>query len=67
MLKLFKRKGRKVFVIGLDCAPPPVIFKNSAEGPIGLKDQLPNLSRLIEDWIQDSMVPAYRVPGGGCG
>ena len=47
MLKLFKRKGRKVFVIGLDCAPPPVIFKNSAEGPIGLKDQLPNLSRLF--------------------
>ncbi len=26
-----------------------------------------NLSRLIEDWIQDTMIPAYRVPGGGCG
>jgi len=26
-----------------------------------------NLSRIIEDWIQDSMIPAYRVPGGGCG
>lgn len=22
------------------------------------------MSRLLEDWIQDSMIPAYRVPGG---
>ena len=65
MLKLFKRKGRKVFVIGLDCAPPPVIFKNSAEGPIGLKDQLPNLSRLIDEGIYgplSSSIPCITVP-----
>jgi len=24
-----------------------------------------NLSRIMEDWIQDSMVPAFRVPGDG--
>ena len=24
-----------------------------------------NLSQLIDDWIQDSMLPSYRVPGGG--
>lgn len=25
-----------------------------------------SLSQTIEDWIQDSMIPAFRVPGGGC-
>ena len=25
-----------------------------------------HLSRIMEDWIHDSMQPAYRVPGGGC-
>jgi len=25
-----------------------------------------NLSRIMEDWIHDSMQPAYRVPGAGC-
>jgi RimJ/RimL family protein N-acetyltransferase len=24
-----------------------------------------NLGQIIEDWIQDSMIPAYRVPGAG--
>ena len=35
MLKLFRRnKSRKVLVFGLDCAPPPVLFKTGAEGLI---------------------------------
>ncbi len=24
-----------------------------------------NLGRTMEDWIQDSMIPAFRVPGAG--
>ena len=52
MLKLFKRrKQRKVLVVSLDCAPPPVLFRTSAESDLGLKDQLPNLSRLIDEEI----------------
>lgn len=66
MLKLFKRhKARKVFVAGLDCAPPPVVFKTSAEGSLGLKDQLPNLSRLIDSGIYgplSSSIPCITVP-----
>ena len=39
MLKLFKRhKARKVLVVGLDCAPPPVLFHTSAEKKLGLKE-----------------------------
>jgi predicted AlkP superfamily phosphohydrolase/phosphomutase len=66
MLGLFKRrKPRKVFVIGLDCAPPPVLFRTSAEGGLGLKDQLPNLSRLIDEGIYgplSSSIPCITVP-----
>ena len=28
-------------------------------------NDISNLSRLMEDWIADSMIPAFRVPGGG--
>ncbi|MCK4625860.1 MAG: GNAT family N-acetyltransferase [Phycisphaerae bacterium] len=28
-------------------------------------NDISNLTRILEDWIQDSMLPAYRVPGGG--
>jgi predicted AlkP superfamily phosphohydrolase/phosphomutase len=66
MLKLFRRnKGRKVFVFGLDCAPPSVMFKTGAEGSLGLKDQLPNLSRLIDEGIYgplSSSIPCITVP-----
>jgi len=24
-----------------------------------------NLTQILEDWIEDAMIPAYRVPGGG--
>ena len=66
MLKLFKRrKRRKVFVVGLDCAPPPVLFRTSGEGSLGLKDQLPNLGRLIDEGIHgplSSSTPCITVP-----
>ncbi len=66
MLKLFqRRKQRKVLVVGLDCAPPPVLFRTGAEGNLGLKDQLPNLSRLIDEGIYgplSSSTPCITVP-----
>ncbi len=66
MLKLFKRhKHRKVFVAGLDCAPPAVLFHTSAENSLGLKDQLPNLGRLIDEGIYGSLsssIPCITVP-----
>ncbi|RLC59775.1 MAG: phosphodiesterase, partial [Chloroflexota bacterium] len=66
MLKLFKRrKARKVFVVGLDCAPPAVLFHKSSESDLGLKDQLPNLSRLIDEGIYgplSSSIPCITVP-----
>jgi len=66
MLKLFKRhKQRQVFVVGLDCAPPAVLFRTSAEGNLGLKDQLPNLSRLVDEGVYgplSSSIPCITVP-----
>jgi predicted AlkP superfamily phosphohydrolase/phosphomutase len=66
MLKLFSRhKHRKVFVMGLDCAPPAVLFHTSAENNLGLKDQLPNLSRMIDEGIYgplSSSIPCITVP-----
>ena len=66
MLELFKRhKHRKVFVAGLDCAPPAVLFHTSAENSLGLKDQLPNLGRLIDEGIYGSLsssIPCITVP-----
>lgn len=66
MLKLFKRhKPRKVFIAGLDCAPPAVLFQTSAENPLGLKDQLPNLSHLIDEGLYgplSSSIPCITVP-----
>lgn len=66
MLKLFKRhKPRKVFVVGFDCAPPAVLFHTSAENSLGLREQLPNLSRLINEGVYgplSSSVPCITVP-----
>ena len=66
MIKLFKRrKRRKVLVVGLDCAPPEVLFSTSAENGLGLKDRLPNLSRLIDEGIYgplSSSIPCITVP-----
>ncbi len=66
MLKFIKRRRpRKVFVAGLDCAPPAVLFQTGAENPLGLKDRLPNLSRLIDEGIYgplSSTIPCITVP-----
>ncbi len=64
MFNLFKRR-KKVLVVGLDCAPPPVLFQTSDEHSLGLKDQLPNLSRLIDEGIYgplSSSIPCITVP-----
>jgi predicted AlkP superfamily phosphohydrolase/phosphomutase len=66
MLRLFKhRQSRKVLVVGWDCAPPAVLFKAGAEDTLGLKDQLPNLNRLINEGIYgplSSSIPCITVP-----
>lgn len=51
-------KGRKVFVIGLDCAAPELVFDH-------WKDDLPTLSRLADNgmWGElDSSMPCITVP-----
>ncbi len=66
MIRIFGRpRGRKVLVVGLDCAPPSVLFGTGREHPLGLKDQLPNLSRLIDEGIYgplSSSIPCITVP-----
>jgi predicted AlkP superfamily phosphohydrolase/phosphomutase len=57
--RLFGRKKRtKVFVIGLDCAPPELIFDT-------WRDKLPNFKRLIDGGATSelySSTPAITVP-----
>ncbi len=36
--------SQKVFIIGLDCAPPALVFER-------WKEQLPNLRILMEKWV----------------
>jgi predicted AlkP superfamily phosphohydrolase/phosphomutase len=66
MLRFFRRqRKRKVLVVGLDCAPPAVLFETGDENNLGLKDQLPNLSRLIDEGIYgplSSSIPCITVP-----
>jgi predicted AlkP superfamily phosphohydrolase/phosphomutase len=66
MRKLFKRhRPRKVFVAGLDCAPPAALFHTSVENRLGLRDELPNLSRMIDGGIYgplSSSIPCITVP-----
>jgi predicted AlkP superfamily phosphohydrolase/phosphomutase len=57
---LFKRKpkDRKVFVIGLDCAPPELVFQQ-------WRNELPNLNRLMSSgvWCElRSSIPCITVP-----
>ncbi|MCK4449010.1 MAG: alkaline phosphatase family protein, partial [Anaerolineae bacterium] len=55
---LRRRKQPKVFVIGLDCAAPELVFD-------AWRDQLPNLRRLMEGGIYGelmSSIPAITVP-----
>lgn len=57
--KLFRRRGRnKVFVIGLDCAEPSLVFDRYF-------DDLPNLSRLVAQGRHgplETTIPAITVP-----
>lgn len=56
--KVSSKGERKVFVIGLDCAPPELIFDRH-------KSELPNISRLIEQGIYGelkSCTPPITVP-----
>jgi predicted AlkP superfamily phosphohydrolase/phosphomutase len=56
--KLFKKKGAKVFVIGLDCAPPELLFDE-------WRDDLPNFAHLINTGAFGEMyssTPAITVP-----
>ncbi|MCX7683281.1 MAG: alkaline phosphatase family protein [Anaerolineae bacterium] len=66
MFKLLKRTNRrKVLIAGWDCASPEVLFRKRTEGPLGLKDRLPNLSRLIDEGIYgplSSCIPCITVP-----
>lgn len=59
MLKFFKRKkNQKVFVVGLDCAEPSLLFEQWA-------DQLPNFQRLMNQGAYgrlNSAVPCITVP-----
>ena len=53
-----RKKDRKVFVIGLDCGAPELVFDL-------WRDQLPNLSRLAENGLYGhlmSTIPCITVP-----
>ncbi len=55
---LRRKKGRKVFVIGLDCAEPSLVFDR-------WRDDLPNLRRLMEGGAYGpltSSIPCITVP-----
>jgi len=56
------RKGRKVIVIGLDCAPPEHIFDE-------YKDEVPNLAKLVDNGMYgplQSITPPITVPAWAC-
>ncbi len=57
-----KRSGRKVMVIGLDCAPPEHVFDEYA-------GDIPNLTKLKENGVYgplESIVPPITVPAWAC-
>jgi len=56
------KKGRKVMVIGLDCAPPEHIFDE-------YKDEIPNLAKLVDNGMfgpLQSITPPITVPAWAC-
>lgn len=58
MLERFRKKGRKVFVIGLDCGAPELIFDL-------WRDHLPNFGRLVQNGLYGdltSSIPCITVP-----
>src|SRR3712207_8016487 len=55
-------KGRRVMVIGLDCAPPEHIFDE-------YKDEIPNLAKLVDNGMfgpLESITPPITVPAWAC-
>lgn len=57
-----RKKDTKVFVIGLDCAPPELIFD-------AWRDELPNFKRLLDGGaysVMYSSTPAITVPAWSC-
>lgn len=58
LLRSIRPQGKKVFVLGLDCAAPELVFDR-------WKDDLPNLWSLASEGIYgelDSSIPAITVP-----
>ncbi len=52
-----------MLVVGLDCAPPAVLF--GSDPPLGLKGQLPTLSRMVDEGLcgpLSSSIPCITVP-----
>ena len=57
-----KKDGRKVMVIGLDCAPPEHIFDE-------YKDEIPNIAKLVDNGVfgpLQSITPPITVPAWAC-
>lgn len=57
-----KEKTPKVFVIGLDCAPPELLFD-------AWRHELPNFKRLLDNGVYSqfySSIPAITVPAWSC-
>ena len=52
------KKSKKVLVIGLDCAPPELVFEQ-------WRDELPNFKRVMDNGVWGSLencIPAITVP-----
>jgi len=55
---MFMNRRKKVLVIGLDCAPPELVFDQ-------WRDELPNFKRVMDDGVWgklESCIPAITVP-----
>ncbi len=56
--QLFMSRRKKVLIIGLDCAPPELVFDQ-------WRDELPNFKRVMDDGVWgklESCIPAITVP-----
>ena len=61
-VKMFERIGfRKVAVLDDMVKDQSGRTRNLAI----MVNNVSNLTQILEDWIEDAMIPAYRVPGGG--
>jgi predicted AlkP superfamily phosphohydrolase/phosphomutase len=56
--ELFMNRRKKVLVIGLDCAPPEIVFEE-------MREELPNFKRVMDEGVWgklESCIPAITVP-----